>query len=142
MLSKKHIRNILLFFVTIFSLITFSFVNIFTLIITCNKYYCYYKKCVKYNILDKINCFFDKTDDIGDWIMLNLFSLVIIFSIIVIFVVGKIFYKKIKNFYIKYKNKKRINEEKTQVFFSESTNIEIREIEEIYSEERDPLINV
>ena len=142
MLSKKKVRNIFIFFLIIFSLIAVSFMNIFMLTITCSKYFCYYKKCSNFLNKDKMKCFLNETENIGEWIMLNFFSFLIYFSIITIYVIVKFIYKKIKNLYDKYNTIKILNEEKINDYYNESLNFDVKEIEELYTDEIDPLLIV
>lgn len=146
-LQNKHVKKIFLTFLFIFGIIVFSFFNIFTLILTCSDVYCYYKKCHHHSFHDKTECFFDKTDDLGDWILLDLFSLSIYFTILMTIIISKIFYKNIINFYYKNKNfnnSSHINRNINNIFEPRETEIDIDENfnEELQTEERDPLLNV
>jgi len=144
-LKNSYIRKILLAFIFIFTTIIFSLFNIFTLIVTCSKYYCYYKKCqnYKYNFDNKMKCFFDKTDDLLDWSILNIFSLGIYFTLIMSVLITKIFYKKVKHYFISYKNI-NIDNNLNIIFEPRCTEIDIDNNlgEELESEERDTLLNV
>lgn len=147
-IQNSYNKKIFLAFIIIFATIIFSLFNIFTLILTCSEYYCYYKKCHDYNFDKKMECFFDKTDDLLDWLILNIFSIGIYFSLIMSILLMRLCCKKIMHFYTNYKNRNidnnpNINKKNLNNIF------EPREIdnhdkfsEELESEERDPLLNV
>lgn len=146
-IQNSNTAKIFSVFLFIFTFIVFSFFNIFILIITCNDFYCYYKKCHKYNLYKKTECFLDKTDDIGDWIILNLFSVSIYLLLLSVVILLRIFYKKIMIYYITYKNKNKnvINiNSLNNIFEPRETETEIHinvELsEELESEEKIPIV--
>ncbi len=146
-IQNSYNKKIFFAFIIIFATIIFSLFNIFTLILTCSEYYCYYKKCKKYNFHNKMEYFFDKTDNLIDWIILDIFSLGIYFSLIMSILLMRLCYKKIMHFYTNYKNRNidnnpNINSKNLNNIFEprESENYEFTE--ELESEERDPLLNV
>ena len=139
-LSNNHIKKIFYFFIVLSTIVIFSLCNIFTLIMTCGNHYCYYKKCNKYNFGNKIECFFDKTDDIFDWLMLDLFMITIITVVFMIIIFCKIIYKKIKKWYNNYKYNQYVN--KNYEIGQDNILSVLPEEEELETEERDPLLNV
>lgn len=150
-IQNKHMIQIFWAFLIICRIIVFSFLNIFTLIFTCSDFYCYYKKCNKCSFDKKIDCFFDKTNNLIDWILLNLFCFIIYFVLLLTFIVIKIFYKKISHCYFNYKNNKINNYQQiirtaniNDIFEPRITEIciDVDFCEELQIEETDPLLNV
>ena len=138
-INNIYTKRIFYGFLTIFALIIFSLFNISSFIITCSDYYCYYKKCNKHGFNYKIECFFEKTDSIIDWIILDSYSIGIIIAIISLVIFAKYLYRKISTVSKDYVNRyTKINNELRDTSVGKETN-DIFE-ESLETDEIDPLL--
>lgn len=148
--TQLYIKRTIYAFLFVLAFIIYSFFNIFFLIITCNNYLCYYKKCNKHNFDHKMECFFDKTDDLIDWLFLDLFSLFTICLIISLFVFIKYIFYTVKNhckIYIDKYYKSKMNQPidtfpTNYEMNSFDKDITFHDVLELESLETDPLIMV
>ena len=162
---KPYIICIKKVFYSILLLIVFEIFSISSLIgftLTCGKYFCYYDNCYKHNFDKKIKCFFDKTNNFSDWLIINLASLGIICGTFLILILLRKSFIKIKKYFTdcksKYKfiilsnnhnNRKKKYAPRSEPFEPLEKIEEIEELEEIeeieanvYEEEQDPLLMV
>jgi hypothetical protein len=104
-LPDKYVKYIFSGFLLLLGLTIYSLCNIFTFIITCNKYFCYYSSCYEHYFDKTTECFFDKTDGLDDWLILDFGATGIYFAIILILVLLKKLFVKIKKCFLDYKYK-------------------------------------
>ncbi len=159
---KPYINHIKKVGYTILILIVigiFSVSSLMAFTLTCRKHFCYYNKCYKcckHNFDKKIKCFFEKTNDFGNWILLDLASVGIILGTFLILILLKKTFIKMKKYFTDCKNKYQLRilsnnhyNKKiiyTSINFNESLEKieELEELEELevneYKEELDPLL--
>ena len=97
-LNKKMVyclKKIVHAFLLLFALIIFSLSSIFSWILICNEHYCYYEKCYKNNFDEKMNCFFDQTNNFSNWSLLDLMFGGYILAIIFTMLTMRMLYTKI-----------------------------------------------
>ena len=164
---KPYIICIKKVFYIMLLLIIFELFSISSLIgftLTCGKHFCYYDNCYKHTFDKKIKCFFDKTNNFSDWLILDFTSLGIICGTILILILLRKAFIKIKKYFTdcsKYKfiilsnnhnNRKKKYAPRSEPFEPLEKIEEIEEIEEleeleeieanVYEEEQDPLLMV